>query len=102
MGLIDGQYVVNPTLEQQSKSQLDLIMAGTADAILMIEGFSNFLTDEQMLKVCTIQKLMSPILLLLDLSSARGWHPLAIDTLCRCLTGMWILRIGPQIVVQGW
>ena len=51
VGLIDGQPVINPSSEQQSKSKLDLVMAGTADAILMIEGFCDFLTDQEMLTV---------------------------------------------------
>ena len=51
VGMIDGKPVINPTTDQQSSSNLDLIMAGTADAILMIEGFCDFLTDEEMLTV---------------------------------------------------
>ena len=50
IGLVDGQFIINPTLEEMKKSQLDLILAGTEDAILMIEGFSDFLTEEQVLE----------------------------------------------------
>lgn len=53
VGMIDGQPVINPSSEQQSKSKLDLVMAGTSDAILMIEGFCDFLTDQEMLTVRT-------------------------------------------------
>ena len=45
--------VVNPTLAQMEDSQLDLVIAGTADAVLMIEGFCDFLSDEQMLQAVT-------------------------------------------------
>ena len=41
--------IVNPSIEQMSDSLLDLVIAGTSDAILMIEGFCDFLTEEQML-----------------------------------------------------
>lgn len=51
VGLINGKLVINPSSDQQSNSKLDLVMAGTADAILMIEGFCDFLTDEEMLTV---------------------------------------------------
>ena len=50
MGLIDGQFVVNPTFEEMKNSKLDLILAGTEDAILMIEGFCDFLTEDQVIE----------------------------------------------------
>lgn len=50
VGLIDNNYVVNPTVEEQKKSRLDLLLAGTEDAILMIEGYCDFLTEEQILE----------------------------------------------------
>lgn len=50
VGLIGTDFVVNPTLEEQRKSRLDLILAGTDEAILMIEGYCDFLTEEQILE----------------------------------------------------
>ena len=50
MGLIEGQLVVNPDTEEMQNSKLDLILAGTEDAILMIEGYCDFLTEEQVLE----------------------------------------------------
>lgn len=38
MGLIDGQFIVNPTAEQDKQSELHLIVAGTADAVMMVEA----------------------------------------------------------------
>ncbi len=49
VGMIDDQFVINPTLQEQQKSKLDLVLAGTCDAILMIEGYCDFLTEEQLL-----------------------------------------------------
>ncbi|VHO04385.1 polyribonucleotide nucleotidyltransferase [Candidatus Rhabdochlamydia sp. T3358] len=49
VGMIDGKFVVNPTVEEQKSSKLDLMLAGTEDAILMIEGYADFLTEEQVL-----------------------------------------------------
>jgi len=54
MGMIDGTFVVNPTLEEMKKSALDLVLAGTEDAILMIEGFCDFLTEEQVLEAISV------------------------------------------------
>lgn len=50
VGMIDGNFVVNPTLEEMDNSRLDLMIAGTEDAILMIEGYADFLTEEQILE----------------------------------------------------
>jgi polyribonucleotide nucleotidyltransferase len=50
VGRLDGQFVINPTKEQMEASDLDLVLAGTEDAILMIEGYCDFLTEEQVLE----------------------------------------------------
>jgi polyribonucleotide nucleotidyltransferase len=50
VGMIDGKFVINPTNEQMKQSQLDLMLAGTDDAVLMIEGHCNFLTEDQVLE----------------------------------------------------
>ena len=54
VGLIDEQFVVNPHPDQQVKSKLDLIIAGTEDAVLMIEGYCDFLTEEQVLQAIQV------------------------------------------------
>lgn len=50
VGMIGGEFVINPTVEEQKESSLDLMLAGTEDAILMIEGFCDFLTEEQIIE----------------------------------------------------
>lgn len=50
VGLIDGEFVVNPTIEEMKKSRLDLMVAGTEEALLMIEGYCDFLSEEQILE----------------------------------------------------
>lgn len=49
VGMIDGRFIINPTIQEQEKSALDLMLAGTEDAILMIEGYCDFLTEEQIM-----------------------------------------------------
>ena len=49
MGLIGEQFVINPSAEEMKQSRLDLVIAGTEDAVLMIEGFADFLTEEQVI-----------------------------------------------------
>lgn len=50
VGYINGTFVINPTAEEQKSSKLDLMLAGTHDAVLMIEGFCDFLTEEQVIE----------------------------------------------------
>lgn len=50
VGLINGNFILNPTVEHQKQSALDLIISGTEDAILMIEGYCDFLTEEQVIQ----------------------------------------------------
>ena len=50
MGLVDGEYLVNPTFEQRRKSQLDLIVAGSKDAIVMVEAGAKEVSEDVILK----------------------------------------------------
>jgi len=49
VGYIDGQYVLNPTGKQLKTSKLDLVVAGTAEAVLMVESEADRLSEEVML-----------------------------------------------------
>ncbi|SFZ84928.1 polyribonucleotide nucleotidyltransferase [Devosia enhydra] len=49
VGYIDGQYVLNTPIDKRSDSKLDLIMAGTQDAVLMVESEAKELSEEVML-----------------------------------------------------
>lgn len=44
-----SEPLINPTVEQMRDSRLDLVLAGTEDAVMMIEGFGDFLTVDEML-----------------------------------------------------
>ncbi len=50
VGYIDGQFVINPDLEQQEKSIIDLVVAGTADAIMMVEGKASEVSEDLFLE----------------------------------------------------
>ncbi len=49
VGYIDGNYVLNPTLGETSRSRLDLVVAGTVDGVLMVESEAQELPEEVML-----------------------------------------------------
>lgn len=74
VGMIDEQFIINPTVEEQKRSKLDLMLAGTEEAILMIEGYADFLTEEQVL------------------AAIEKGHA-AISIICQALS-QWQIKIG--------
>jgi len=50
VGHVDGDFVINPTFEQRKRSTLDLIVAGTADGIVMVEAGAREVPEEQMVQ----------------------------------------------------
>lgn len=49
VGMIDGQYVINPDCEQRERSAMHVYLSGTKDAIMMVEAGANEVTEEEML-----------------------------------------------------
>jgi polyribonucleotide nucleotidyltransferase len=49
VGMAEGAFVLNPTLDQIADSKLDLVVAGTADAVLMVESQASELSEDDML-----------------------------------------------------
>ncbi len=49
VGYIDGQYILNPTNEQRANTELDLVVAGNQNAVLMVEAQANNLSEEVVL-----------------------------------------------------
>ncbi len=54
MGLIDGKFRINPGLKEIEESELNLVVAGTADAIMMVEGGAKELGEDQMLEALSV------------------------------------------------
>ncbi|HHX23968.1 MAG: polyribonucleotide nucleotidyltransferase [Tepidanaerobacteraceae bacterium] len=50
VGLIDGKFVINPTVSESEKSRLNLIVAGTKEAVLMVEAGADEVSEDEMLK----------------------------------------------------
>jgi len=48
VGRVDGEYVVNPTMEETEESDIDLVVAGKEDAIIMVEGEMDEVSEEEM------------------------------------------------------
>ena len=54
IGMINGDFVVNPTLAEVKQSSLELVVAGTAQGVLMVESEAQQLSEEQMLEAVTL------------------------------------------------
>jgi polyribonucleotide nucleotidyltransferase len=50
VGLIDGEYILNPTMEQREKSQMHLVVSGTKDAVMMVEAGAQEVPETVMLE----------------------------------------------------
>lgn len=50
VGYVDGEYIINPNSDQRERSRLNLTVAGTRDAVMMVEAGANELTEAEMLK----------------------------------------------------
>lgn len=54
VGYVDGKFIVNPNKDEREKSSLDLTVAGTADAINMVEAGANELSEKEMLEAMMV------------------------------------------------
>src|SRR5438132_2656191 len=50
VGLLDGQFLINPTFQQRKESKLDLIVAGSKDGLVMVEAGAKEVTEEQVVE----------------------------------------------------
>jgi polyribonucleotide nucleotidyltransferase len=74
VGYKDGQYILNPSATQLSDSQLELVVAGTKDAVLMVESEANQLSEETMLGAVMFghEQLQSAIAAINELAAEAG------------------------------
>lgn len=67
VGLIDGKFIINPTVEEMTKTQMHITVAGSKDAIMMVEGGINEIPEAQVIdaifyahdeikKICAFQE----------------------------------------------
>jgi len=78
VGYIDGNYVLNPTVDEQKESALNLVMAGTREGVLMVESEANELTEEVMLGAVMFgheanQKVIDAIIALAQKCAKTPW-----------------------------
>ncbi len=90
VGYADGQYLLNPTLAERETSVLDLIVAGTAEGVLMVESEAHELSEEIMLGAVTFghaafQPVIAAIIELAEQAAREPWELPAADEGARAL-----------------
>jgi len=80
IGWIDGAYVLNPTVDQMDSSELDLVMAGTHEGVLMVESEAKELSEEVMLGAVNFgHKSIKPVIdAIIDLAESCAKEPRAL------------------------
>jgi len=84
VGYIEGKYVLNPMVDEMSETQLDLIVAGTADAVLMVESEAKELPEDIMLGAVMyghehFQPVLGAIVKLAERAAKEPWALKAVD-----------------------
>jgi polyribonucleotide nucleotidyltransferase len=95
VGFINGQYVLNPTVDEMPESILDLVVAGTGDAVLMVESEASELDEETMLGAVmfghrSFQPVLDAIIKLAEVAAkdARDYTPEDLSELESTMSGL--------------
>ena len=110
VGYEDGQYILNPTADRTKRSQLELVVAGTSEGVLMVESEAKELSEDVMLGAVTFghesfQPVIQAIIELAEHAAKDPWplpEPSAeeqalkarVDALARARTGRGVSRAG--------
>jgi len=86
IGYINGEYVLNPTADEMKQTQMDLVIAGTSEAVLMVESEAKELSEEIMLGAVIYghEQMQAVIQAINEMADAVGadaweWEPVARD-----------------------
>src|SRR3954452_1049919 len=102
VGYINGEYVLNPTLDQLPHSQLDLIVAGTSEGVLMVESEAKELSEDVMLGAvsfghASFQPVIEAIIELAETCARDPWNLPEPPTNKREIEARLREAVGPQI-----
>ncbi|MGC2412895.1 MAG: polyribonucleotide nucleotidyltransferase [Stellaceae bacterium] len=102
VGYIDGEYVLNPTIDRLPASQLDLIVAGTGEGVLMVESEAKELSEEIMLGAVTFghkgfQPVIQAIIELAETCAKDPWNLAEPPANKAAIEARLREAVGPQI-----
>ncbi len=76
VGLIDGEFLINPTYSERGRSRLDLVVAGSGDAIVMVEAGAKEVSEEEMLGALQAgHEAIREIVAMIDALATTGGKP---------------------------
>ena len=106
VGYIDGQYVLNPTAAQRAQSRLDLVVAGTAEGVLMVESEAQELPEEVMLGAVefghrAFQPVIQGIIELAEVAAKEPW-PLPEPTEAEVALKARIAELGRERMAEAY
>src|SRR6516225_8577573 len=83
VGFVNDEYVLNPTLDEITETQLDLVVAGTADAVLMVESEAKELNEDVMLGAVMFgHRHFQPVInAIIDLAEKAAKEPLEVTAI---------------------
>ncbi|MCK8787421.1 polyribonucleotide nucleotidyltransferase [Roseomonas sp. NAR14] len=106
VGYIDGQYVLNPTVEQRKASQLDLVVAGTQEGVLMVESEAQELSEEVMLGAVTFgHRMFQPVIEgIIELAERAAKEPWALPEASEAETALKarVAELGREAVAAAY
>ena len=77
VGLIEGDFILNPTITQMETSTLDLVMAGTSEGVLMVESEASELSEKEMLDAVNFghEQIQTAINAIIELAESAAKEP---------------------------
>ena len=108
VGLIDNEFVINPDFEKAQLCEMDIVVAGTEKAVLMVEGSSEEISEEQLLDAINLaHSQIKPIVeLQRELTALVGKPKMQVeqiqvsDSLTQSVTSLSLDRIKESIVIS--
>src|SRR5688572_2543884 len=84
VGVINGEFVLNPMIDEMGESALDLVIAGTTDAVMMVESEAKELSEKQMLEAVMFghrgfQSVIEAIIKLAEKAAKEPWDFQPVD-----------------------
>jgi polyribonucleotide nucleotidyltransferase len=79
VGIINGDFVLNPLIDEMANSKLDLVIAGTQEAVMMVESEANELPEQQMLEAVmyghrSVAPVIAAIIRLAEKAAKEPWN----------------------------
>ncbi|MBB3897689.1 polyribonucleotide nucleotidyltransferase [Roseococcus suduntuyensis] len=106
VGFIDGQFVLNPTAAQRKLSKLDLVIAGTAEGVLMVESEAHELSEDDMLAALEFghkgfQPVIEGIIALAEVAAKEPWDLAEADPAMAALKAR-IAELGTAQMAEAY